>query len=96
MPPPATPEPPPRILPRRRFPGDPARPLRVLQACAGVNGGAPAPLAIVPERCNRCGACLRLGCEAISDLGGEALVIDAALCSGGGLCVSACRAQAIR
>ena len=95
---PTPPEMSPRILPRKRF-GD-ERPASVppaaLPACAAAAAGAAPPLAIAPSRCNRCGACLRLGCGAISDAGGEALVIDPALCAGGGLCAPACRAAAIR
>ncbi len=92
---PALPAPPPRILARRRPAEDgSATAPAALPACAGV-GRAAAPLAIAAARCNRCGACLRLGCGAISDVGGEALVIDPALCAGGGLCAPACRARAI-
>jgi indolepyruvate ferredoxin oxidoreductase alpha subunit len=92
---------PPRILPRKRFVEDPARAAPgALPACAvaafAVAGAATPSLAIAAERCNRCGACLRLGCGAISDVGAEALVIDATLCAGGGLCAPACRARAIR
>jgi MinD superfamily P-loop ATPase len=55
-----------------------------------------APLGIQPSRCNRCGGCRReSGCGAILDLGGEALVIDAATCDGCGRCAPACRARAI-
>ncbi|HEY6006407.1 MAG TPA: hypothetical protein VIV57_26240 [Anaeromyxobacter sp.] len=90
------PDMPPRILPRKRF-GDEApgsAPLRALPACAAGADGA-SPFAIAPARCNRCGACLRLGCGAISDVGGEALVIDPGICAGGGLCAPLCRARAI-
>jgi indolepyruvate ferredoxin oxidoreductase alpha subunit len=54
-----------------------------------------APLAIAEARCNRCGSCLKLGCPAIADSGGEALVIEAATCSGCGICTPLCRARAI-
>ena len=54
-----------------------------------------APLAIAPSRCNRCGACLMLGCPAISDVGGEAMVIEPAACVGCGLCAPLCRSRAI-
>jgi len=54
-----------------------------------------APLAVAEARCNRCGACLTLGCPAISDPGGEALRIDAATCTGCGICQPLCRARAI-
>jgi TPP-dependent indolepyruvate ferredoxin oxidoreductase alpha subunit len=76
----------PRILPRVRRSGE----ARALACATGA-----APFAITGARCNRCGACLRLGCAAISDVGGEALAIDAALCAGGGACASACRGRAI-
>jgi indolepyruvate ferredoxin oxidoreductase alpha subunit len=52
------------------------------------------PCAVNGVRCNRCGACLRLGCPAISD-GFDAMVIDADTCAGCGLCVQVCRAGAI-
>lgn len=88
--PPATPVMPPRILARKRLPDEARR-----GACArNVTRAAP-PLAIAPSRCNRCGACLGLGCPAISDVGGEALVIDPALCAGGRICAPLCRARAI-
>jgi NAD-dependent dihydropyrimidine dehydrogenase PreA subunit len=88
------PDMPPRILPRKRFrDGAPGWPGAV-PACAAGAHGAP-PLAIAASRCNRCGACLRLGCGAISDVGGEALVIDPEACAGGGLCAPLCRARAI-
>jgi indolepyruvate ferredoxin oxidoreductase alpha subunit len=53
------------------------------------------PFAIAPSRCNRCGACLRLGCGAILDLGGESLVVDGPTCSGCATCSVVCRARAI-
>jgi TPP-dependent indolepyruvate ferredoxin oxidoreductase alpha subunit len=54
-----------------------------------------AALAVLPARCNRCGACLALGCPAISDAGGEAMVVDRAVCTGCGLCTSLCRSRAL-
>ncbi len=53
------------------------------------------PLAVAEARCNRCGGCLTLGCPAIGDPGGEAMVIEAATCTGCGSCVPLCRARAI-
>ena len=53
------------------------------------------PLAVAPARCNRCGACLSFGCPAIADPGGEAMSVDAAVCSGCGLCAPLCRARAL-
>jgi Pyruvate/2-oxoacid:ferredoxin oxidoreductase delta subunit len=53
------------------------------------------PLAVAEARCNRCGACLTLGCPALSDGGGEAMVIDPVACTGCTRCAPLCRAQAI-
>jgi indolepyruvate ferredoxin oxidoreductase alpha subunit len=53
------------------------------------------PLAVAEARCNRCGSCLTLGCPAIADLGGEAMAIDPAACTGCGICAPLCRARAI-
>lgn len=89
------PDMPPRILPRKRFRDGAGWPSPgALPACATRVQGAP-PLSIAVTRCNRCGACLRLGCGAISDVGGEALVIDPEACAGGGACAPLCRARAI-
>jgi TPP-dependent indolepyruvate ferredoxin oxidoreductase alpha subunit len=53
------------------------------------------PLVVAPSRCNRCGACLALACPAISDLGGESMVIDPVTCAGCRLCAPLCRGRAI-
>jgi Pyruvate/2-oxoacid:ferredoxin oxidoreductase delta subunit len=74
-----------------------AGPGAALVALAPCARGAPraAPLAIAPSRCNRCGACLGLGCPAISDPGEEALAIDPDVCTGCGACAPLCRSRAI-
>lgn len=74
-----------------------AGPRSALVALAPCRRGEPpgAPFSIAPSRCNRCGACLGLGCAAISDPGGEAMAIDAAVCTGCGLCAPLCRGRAI-
>jgi indolepyruvate ferredoxin oxidoreductase alpha subunit len=53
------------------------------------------PLVIAEARCNRCRACLALGCPAIAYHGGEAMEIDPLACSGCALCAPRCRARAI-
>jgi TPP-dependent indolepyruvate ferredoxin oxidoreductase alpha subunit len=69
--------------------------LVALSPCARRAPRAPAR-SVEAARCNRCGACLSLGCAAISDPGGEAMAIDPAACAGCGLCAPLCRARAIR
>ncbi|WP_176065697.1 hypothetical protein [Anaeromyxobacter diazotrophicus] len=59
---------------------------------AGARSGA--PFRVAPERCNRCGACLRLGCPALAE-GTAAMAIDGPRCAGCGLCAQVCRAGAI-
>jgi TPP-dependent indolepyruvate ferredoxin oxidoreductase alpha subunit len=53
-------------------------------------------LAVDPSRCNRCGACLSLGCPALSDPGDEGMAIDASVCRGCGRCAPLCRGRAIQ
>jgi TPP-dependent indolepyruvate ferredoxin oxidoreductase alpha subunit len=60
-----------------------------------ASGPRLAPLAVAEARCNRCGACLTLGCPAIEDAGGEAMAIDPAACTGCGTCAPLCRGHAI-
>jgi indolepyruvate ferredoxin oxidoreductase alpha subunit len=52
------------------------------------------PQRVDPVRCNRCGACLRLGCPALS-AEPESMAIDRSACAGCGLCSQVCRAKAI-
>ena len=46
------------------------------------------------ERCVLCGACLKLGCPAISKRDGR-IVIDQEACNGCGLCVQVCPKSAV-
>jgi len=62
--------------------------------CARLRTDARPPGRVEPSRCNRCGACLRLGCPAIVDAG-ETMAIDPKTCSGCGLCGQVCRPRAI-
>ncbi|BDG04878.1 4Fe-4S binding protein [Anaeromyxobacter oryzae] len=72
----------------------PGAALVALVACAR-GGPRTAPLAVERARCNRCGACLGLGCVALSDPGGDAVEIDGGRCTGCGRCAPLCRAGAI-
>jgi Pyruvate/2-oxoacid:ferredoxin oxidoreductase delta subunit len=72
----------------------PGSALVALTPCARLRRRA-ASLAVAAARCNRCGACLALGCAAITDEGGEAMVVDRAACTGCALCVPLCRGRAI-
>ena len=49
-----------------------------------------------PEACRRCGACLRIGCPAISRAEDGTVKIDGSACNGCGLCMSYCKFGAIR
>jgi indolepyruvate ferredoxin oxidoreductase alpha subunit len=84
----------PAILARCRAPQDDCL-VRVTRARLAAAGRGLPPFAIAPSRCNRCGACLRLGCPAILDAGGEALLVDGSACTGCSACASACRARAL-
>ncbi len=73
-----------------------ARPVAVVALVPCVRGAPRArPLAVEPARCNRCGSCIALGCPAISDEGGEAMVIDPAVCTGCAVCAGLCRSRGI-
>jgi indolepyruvate ferredoxin oxidoreductase alpha subunit len=52
------------------------------------------PLTVDAAKCKNCGACMRLGCPAISK-GEKAVCIDAPLCVGCGLCAGVCAFGAI-
>ena len=51
-------------------------------------------LTINTQACKNCGACLRIGCPAISKTA-QGMKIDQSLCVGCGLCVSMCKFGAI-
>lgn len=48
----------------------------------------------VTDKCRKCKMCMKLGCPAISFMGGE-IVIDATQCNGCGLCTNVCPFDAI-
>lgn len=49
----------------------------------------------VPEKCKKCGACLRPGCPALTKNGDGTVSIDATMCNGCGLCMQLCPFEAI-
>ncbi len=58
-----------------------------------VNYGGPAH--IDPEKCIKCGSCMRLGCPAINRKSDSSVVIDSSQCVGCGLCFGMCPKGAI-
>ncbi len=52
------------------------------------------PYTIDKEKCRRCGACMRIGCPALS-APGDGMEINSALCVGCGLCQKLCKFGAI-
>jgi len=63
--------------------------------CALLIKEAKDPYAIDEELCTKCGACIRLGCPAISRDDTGRAVIDTATCVGCGQCVQVCRYDAV-
>ncbi len=49
----------------------------------------------VPEKCKKCGACLRPGCPALTKNADGTVSIDATMCNGCGLCMQMCKFDAI-
>lgn len=49
----------------------------------------------VPEKCKKCGACLRPGCPALTKNEDGTVAIDATMCNGCGLCMQLCPFEAI-
>ena len=48
-----------------------------------------------PEKCRKCGMCLKIGCPAITKQADGTVKIDATMCNGCGLCKSYCKFDAI-
>ena len=63
--------------------------------CALLIKEAKDPYAVDEELCTKCGACIRLGCPAISRDDTGRAVIDTATCVGCGQCVQVCRFDAV-
>lgn len=49
----------------------------------------------IPEKCKRCGACLRPGCPALTRNENGTISIDVIMCNGCGLCMQLCPFEAI-
>ena len=49
----------------------------------------------VPEKCKKCGACLRPGCPALTKNEDGTIAIDETMCNGCGLCAKLCKFDAI-
>lgn len=49
----------------------------------------------VPEKCKKCGACLRPGCPALTKNADGTISIDETMCNGCGLCAKLCKFDAI-
>ena len=49
----------------------------------------------IPEKCKKCGMCLKIGCPAITKTESGTIKIDRAMCNGCGLCQSYCKFGAI-
>ncbi len=49
----------------------------------------------IPEKCKKCGACLRPGCPALTKQADGTVAIDTTMCNGCGLCKSLCKFDAI-
>ena len=54
----------------------------------------PGALSIDPEKCKKCGMCMKIGCPAISKAE-NGYEIDPTLCNGCGLCLNICKFGAI-
>lgn len=68
----------------------------VRKPCALLEQESKSPLQVDPQKCRSCGACLELGCPALSRTEKKSPVaIDPALCTGCSLCAQLCRHQAI-
>ena len=48
-----------------------------------------------PEKCKKCGMCLKIGCPAITKAKDGTIVIDGTSCNGCGLCLNYCKFGAI-
>lgn len=68
----------------------------VTAPCALLKGQKfPNKCVAIPEKCKKCGACLRPGCPALTKKEDGTVKIDASMCNGCGLCAQLCKFGAI-
>ena len=68
----------------------------VTAPCALLKGQVfPNKCVAIPEKCKKCGACLRPGCPALTKQEDGTVKIDASMCNGCGLCAQLCKFGAI-
>ena len=69
----------------------------IVQApCALLKSNKPKPAYhIDPEKCKRCGACMKPGCPAITKAEDGTISINATMCNGCGLCAGLCKFGAL-
>lgn len=68
----------------------------VTAPCALLKGQKfPNKCVAIPEKCKKCGACLRPGCPALTKQEDGTVQIDASMCNGCGLCAQLCKFGAI-
>lgn len=68
----------------------------VTAPCALLKGQKfPNKCVAIPEKCKKCGACLRPGCPALTKREDGTVQIDASMCNGCGLCAQLCKFGAI-
>ncbi len=65
--------------------------------CALLKGQSfPDICTVDADACRRCGACMRIGCPAMSRTAEGKVKIDATMCNGCGLCAGSCKFDAIK
>ncbi len=68
----------------------------VTAPCALLKGQVfPNKCMAIPEKCKKCGACLKPGCPALTKQEDGTVKIDASMCNGCGLCAQLCKFDAI-
>jgi len=62
--------------------------------CALIDKRERKPIDFMPEKCKKCGLCFKLGCPAIENVDGVA-VVNTELCNYCGLCSGVCKFGAL-